>query len=187
MKPTFKKTSSSEDKDKNKEMETISLKEKKNTSDTIPELLQKQVCHEFGNERLFISMYLWCEEKGFNETGKFFKKHSLEERCHGMDFIEYMTKRHIPVNPPCEQPIERDFDSLGDMLKYALNQEIETTKMIRHLHHETLKTSDLAITIACKFLEEQIEEENLFKSILNLYKMADGSTFDFEMKLHHIV
>ena len=160
--------------------------EKTETSDTIEELLQKQVCHEFGNERLYISMSLWCEENGYIETAAFFSEHSLEERRHGMDFINYMNKRKIKVNPPCEQDIEREFEDLKTLLKAALKQEIKTSSMIIKLHQETLKTSDLALTIARKYLQEQVEEEQLFSSLLNLHKLCGDSKIDFEMEVGQI-
>lgn len=163
-----------------------STEKKSETSDPIKELLQKQVCHEFGNERLYISMSLWCEENGYTETAKFFSKHSLEERRHGMDFINYMSKRKMKVNPPCEQEIEREFEDLGTLLKAALKQEIKTSSMIKEIHEEALKTCNLALTIANKYLCEQVEEEQLFISLVNLHKLCGDSKIDFEMEVGHL-
>jgi len=175
--------------EKNKEATTnIEAEEEKlDTITNIEKLLQKQVCHEFHNERLYLSMALWCEEKGYIETAKFFNIQSLEERSHGMDFINYMNKRKMKVNPPYEQPIEEGFNNLKSLLEAALKQEILTSTMIKEIHREALKSSDLALTIAFKYLEEQVEEEQLFNSLLNLYDLCDGSKIDFEMGISAIV
>lgn len=166
--------------------EGTKLEPKEEGNSSIKELLQKQVCHEFGNERLYISMSLWCEEKGYIETAKFFSEHSLEERKHGMDFINYMNKRKMTVKPPCDQEIEREFENLEVLLKTALKQEIKTSNMIKELHQEALKTSDMALTIASKYLCEQVEEEQLFISLINLFNLCEGTKIDFEMEVNLI-
>ncbi len=170
------------------DIDTKELKEKKSTSksSTINDLLQNQVCHEFDNERLYISMALWCSEKGYTETAKFFSKHSLEERRHGMDFVNFMVIRKINVQPPCETKVQREFDNMKSLLDAALAREKETSSMIREIHKEALKTSDLALTIAGKYLHEQVEEEQLFMSLINLYDLCGGSKIDFEMTVNKI-
>lgn len=155
-------------------------------SSKIKELLQRQVCHEFENERLYISMSLWCEENGYTETALFFSNHSIEERDHGMDFINYMAKRKMRIEPPCDVKIQRDFDDMKSLLNAALAQEFKTTTMIKEIHQEALKTSDLAITIASEYLHEQLEEEQLFTSVINLYNLCNGSKIDFEMVINKI-
>ena len=57
----------------------------KESSSIIKSLLQAQVDHEFENERLYLSMALWCASKGYVQTSRFFSEHALEEREHGMD------------------------------------------------------------------------------------------------------
>ena len=164
------------------------LKEKKSTdkSSIISDLLQNQVCHEFDNERLYLSMALWCSEKGYTETAKFFSKHSLEERRHGMDFVNFMVIRRMNVQPPCEKEVQREFDNLKSLLQAALEREYETSTLIREIHKEALKTSDMALTIAGKYLNEQVEEEQLFESLLNLYSLCNDSEIDFEMTVNKI-
>jgi len=153
----------------------------------ISKLLQKQVNHEFDNEKLYLTMAFWCDYNGYPETAAFFSEHSLEERKHGMDFVNHMLSRHIKVSAiELESESEDDFKDLEDILKAALKREIETTKLIKKLHSEALTSSDLALTIASKYLLEQLEEEQLFTSILNLYKLCDGNQIDFEMTISKI-
>lgn len=156
------------------------------THDEMQELLQRQVDHEFGNERLYLSMAFWCEENGYVETAKFFSKHSKEERKHGMDFVNHMNNRKIPVMPPKEESRKRDFTCLCDVLESAIKQELKTTKFIKEIYENAAKTADLAIVIATKYLKEQLEEEQLFNSIMNLRKLAGDSIIDFEMEISKI-
>jgi ferritin len=160
--------------------------DKKASSSNIEELLQRQVCHEFDNERLYLSMALWCDYHGYPETAAFFSKHTLEERRHGMDFINHMLMRHIKVKPPCEHEQPADYEDLTDIFKRAIKRERETTEMIGEIHAEALKTNDLALTIAGRYLQEQLEEEQLFMSLYNLYKMCNGNAIDFEAEVSKI-
>ncbi len=153
---------------------------------SLNDLLQNQVCHEFDNERLYLSMALWCEENGYIETAAFFSGHSLEERQHGMDFINFMLKMKIRVEPPCPREVQRDFDDMKHLLEESVKREKETSKMISEIHKEAMKTNNLAITIANKYLQEQVEEEQLFESLLNLNNLCNGSKIDFEMEVSKI-
>lgn len=157
--------------------------EKKEKINSIKDLLQRQVCHEFANERLYISMSLWCENNGYVETAAFFMAHSLEERRHGMDFLNYMSKRKMKPHVPCDEDIEREFEDMKTLLRAAVKIEITTTNMIKEIHQEALKTSDLALTIAEDYLQEQVEEEQLFLSLANLYNLCGDSKIDFEMEV----
>lgn len=146
-------------------------------------LLQRQVNHEFENERLYTSMALWCEKNGYIETAKFFSGHSLEERKHGMAFINFMLKQKMSVETPYTTDIPRDFDSLKDVIVSSVRKENETTKMIEELHKEAVVNSPVVVTIAHQFLCEQVEEEQLFLSLLNLFKLCGDSKIDFEMEV----
>ena len=146
-------------------------------------LLQRQVNHEFDNERLYLSMALWCEENGYTETAAFFSDHTLEERKHGMDFINFMTQRKMKVLSPVPATSKREYTDIEEILQESVSREVQTSKMISEIHKEALKTGDLALTITNKYLQEQVEEEQLFNSLLNLYKSCAGSKVDFEMEV----
>ena len=157
---------------------------KKETS--IQGLLQAQVNHEFENERLYLSMALWASNKGYIETGKFFSTHALEERKHGMDFINFMLNKNMKPKAPVTTGIPDDFKDLGDMIHQAVKREFETTTLIRDLHKKAVDSSDHAQTISATYLQEQLEEEQLFLSVYNLYKLCGESKIDFEMEIGSI-
>jgi ferritin len=165
------------------EADTVKLVEKSSTDNSIKGLLQRQVDHEFFNERLYLSMALWCEEHGYVQTAKFFSEHALEEREHGMMFINHMANRKMKINPPKDKEVTREFSDLKAVFTAAIEQELETSKFIREIHQEALKTSDFALSIANKFIQEQLEEEQLFLSLMNLYDLCNSSKIDFEMEV----
>ena len=157
-------------------------KNKEETS-TLQQLIQKQIVHEFENERLYLSMAIWCESKGFVETAKFFSIHALEERRHGMDFINAMLKLRLTVETPYTTDIKRNFEDLKDVLVQALKREELTSKMILKVHSEALEETSLLLEVTGKYIKEQVEEEELFRSVLNLYNISAGNKLDFEMAI----
>ena len=153
----------------------------------VNQLLQRQVDHEFSNERLYLSMALWCEENGWPETAKFFSSHAVEEeRVHGMKVINFMLKKKIKVATPTPDESKREYTDMKEVLTDAVKREELTSKMIGELLQESIKTGDLAYTIADELMKEQIEEEQLFNSVLNLYEMCNNSRIDFEMEINTV-
>jgi ferritin len=147
------------------------------------ELMQRQVDHEFENERLYLSMSIWLHSNGFIQTAKFFSRHSVEERGHGMDFINAMLKQKVAIKTPYTTDIERDFTDVRSLLVIAVEQEEKTSKMILELHKKAIEENSLFSEVSTKYVEEQMEETQLFNSLLNLYDLCDGSKIDFELEV----
>jgi len=143
-------------------------------------LLQRQVNHELSNEALYTSMAIWCENKGFTQTAKFFGRHAFEERRHGMDFINFMAQRGFKIKTPEIEFIPADYEDLEELIEAAVKREYETTAKIQEIQVAAGKIGCPAITITSQYLREQVEEEQLFNSLLALYKLAGENKFDFE-------
>lgn len=169
--------------DKNGIIEPTQESINKSKATSLEELLAKQVDHEFANEALYFAMSVWCTNNGYYETAKFFEEQSKEERAHAVRFINFIAKRGMKVPVPTYEEISKDFVDIKDIMQKSLAREIETTKMIQNIHNEALKTSDLSILIADEFLKEQMEEEQLFISMINLVDMCNNSKIDFEMEI----
>lgn len=181
-KPTFSKVLT--DKVESEEIKVVNEEINSDTPLNIQELLQRQVNHEFANERLYLSMALWCEEDGWPETAQFFSKHAVEEeRVHGMMVINYMLKKKIKVLTPSNETSKREYTNMREVLTDAVKREEMTSEMVGELLRESIKKGDLAYTIADALMKEQIEEEQLFNSLLNLYDMSNNVRIDFEMEI----
>jgi len=139
----------------------------------LEELMQKQVDHEFENARLYLAMALWCSQEGYIETAKFFSEHALEERKHGMDFINTMLILNMKLRQPITPEMKGEYDDLGDLLQDAVDREIMTSIMIGRIYKCSMAQGSLVTRLAEEYVEEQLEEEQLFKSILNLYKLHE--------------
>lgn len=147
------------------------------------ELTQKQITHELENERLYLEMAAWCEDKGLTQTAKFFFLHAAEEKEHAMDFFNHLSKQGKRAYFGATKEMKTDFSNLSDLLSEAVKREQETTELIQKLLCAGKEDKSLVIDIAMKYIEEQLEEEQLFISLQNLWKICDGSKIDFEMEV----
>jgi ferritin len=153
----------------------------------LEDYIKKQIDSEFTNELLYLNMATWCMNNGYHETAKFFNGQSLEERAHGIQFINFMAKRGMTVHAPSSISIDANFSSIKDIMEKGLEAEVKTTSMISKMHAEALKTSDVILALTTEFLEEQTEEEQLYRSLINLVDMCGESKVDFEMEIHTLI
>jgi len=147
------------------------------------ELAQKQIIHELENERLYLEMAAWCDYEGLTQTAQFFYQHSEEERKHAKDFWTHMLKQHHRAYLGPTKQMKKDYKDLTEVLTESIAREQETSAMIQHLLDVSREENTFLVTIAMHYVEEQLEEEQLFKSLLNLWKICDGSKIDFEMEV----
>jgi ferritin len=146
----------------------------------IKKLLCRQINHEFDNERLYLSIAIWCENHGYTQTAKFFADHSYEEKKHGMDFINFMAQKGMKIPVPKPNEVQTEFEGLEEALKAALKREYETTAFIQEIYVAAAEIGHPAVMLAHEYLEEQVEEEQLFQSLLALYKLAGPNLYNFE-------
>ncbi len=161
----------------------IIKKETKDQKDQSCNLLQHQVIHELENERLYFEMASWCDHNNLPETAKFFAEHTHEERNHALDFMNHGLMQGIRVKFGPTKEMKSDYKDLMEVLEDSLAREKETSAMIQNMYEIAEKEKTFLITIAQKYIKEQLEEEQLFLSVLSLWKKCTGSKIDFEMEI----
>lgn len=151
------------------------------------ELLQEQIKHELFAERLYYAVATWADWKGFPETAKFFSTHAHEEHEHAMSFVNFIQKRgEHAIFPDTELPVS-DFDSMKDAIEYALEHEYFITERIQNIFACANEEGDyLALEQARKFLQEQIEEEQLFLSLKHWLEVNEEPGPDWEIEVMRI-
>ncbi len=148
-------------------------------------LLQEQIEHEFFAERLYLSIGVWLDYAGYPETAKFFSTHALEEREHGMDFLNFILKRGEKAIVPGTKEPPTEFDDAGATLRAAVDHEKFITQKIADIYMSAMEEGDvMSMEIAREYTEEQIEEEQLFISLLKLYELEDKISIDMEAQMH---
>jgi len=141
----------------------------------IEEAINEQVTNEAYASSSYLSMASWCEVTGLRGAAGFFYQQSEEERVHMMKMVKYINEAggHALVSEIKEPPAK--YKSINEAFEIALKQEQGVTKQINKLVDLSLETKDYAsFNFLQWFVEEQLEEEKLFRTILDVIKLGSS-------------
>lgn len=139
----------------------------------IEKALNEQIQKEEYSSRLYLSMAIWCEVKGFPGAAAFLYQHAEEERIHMLKLVHFVndrqgTARLLEVGIP-----PADFKSIEDVFVKIKEHEEYITASINELYGITMKEKDYTTGNFLQwYINEQIEEESLFNNVLDKIKLA---------------
>lgn len=141
-------------------------------SEKIEFLLNEQVKHEFEAANWYLSMSSWAEINGFHGSASFFLEQSKEENFHAMKIFHFINELDgHAIAPSVGQP-DSEFNSFRNLFERALELEQENTKKINNLVKEARQANDYATEQFLQwYVDEQVEEEDLFRTILDKLKI----------------
>lgn len=117
----------------------------------------------------YLSMASWCETKGLRGASAFFYQQSAEEREHMLKIVRYINSSGGYAQVPAIKGPETAYQSLKQILEISLRQEQDVTEAINKLVDQAFTAKDYTtFNFLQWFLTEQHEEENLFKSLLDI-------------------
>lgn len=145
-------------------------------SKKIEAALNKQIALEGYASYLYLSMASWCDKEGLEGCAKFMHRQSDEERGHMMRIFYYISEvdGHA-LTPAIPQP-PHEFESVKELFKQVYEHEQKVTTSIHNLVALSYEEKDhTTINFLQWYIEEQREEENLMRSILDRIKLiGDG-------------
>lgn len=135
--------------------------------------LNDQIKKEEYSSRLYIAMAIWCEQKGYPGAAKFLFSHAEEERIHMLKLIHYLNDREGEARlADIEQP-DSEFNSLQEVFEKVMTHEKFITEAINSLYEFTVQEKDYTtMNFLQWYITEQLEEESLFKTILDKIKLV---------------
>lgn len=140
-------------------------------SEQLVEALNKQMNQEFAASHQYLSMGAYCFAENWDGFANFFIVQAEEERYHAMKifhFLNTLGKRAL-VNQ-VEKP-NNEFTSILSTFEKAYENEKKVTKQIYELSDKALDEREHATIHFLKwFIDEQIEEEATFDSIIQKLK-----------------
>ncbi len=154
----------------------------------VEKALNKQIELELFSSQLYLAMASWAEKNGYNGSADFLYEHSEEERQHMLKLFHYVNDRgsHAIV-PETEQP-KIEYDSIQAVFEEILEHEKMITSEINNLVGICYEEKDFTtVNFLQWYVAEQIEEENLFSTILDKLNLLGGDKarlymFDNEME-----
>lgn len=146
----------------------------KRISDVVSKKLNFQIAVELEAAQLYRAIASWCEFKGFFSTAKFMNKHAEEELNHMKRVQKYLLDRNcMPITPSISQQ-PSNFAGLLDVVKKGYEHEKYVSSTYEDLAESVLNAKDhTTYTFTQWFLKEQVEEEALFKKIVDKIEMMN--------------
>jgi ferritin len=139
---------------------------------SIEAILNQQIAVESQASYKYLALASWCDTEGYSGAAKFLYEHSDEERMHMLKLFRYINdKGGKAIVPPVEKP-RFEFSSLREVFEYAYQGEISVTESIHNIASMCLKESDFTTQNFIQwYINEQLEEENLYRGILDRMKL----------------
>lgn len=143
----------------------------------IMDLLNHQVQLEMHASASYLAMASWCEQRGLSNSTSLFYKQAEEEREHAMKIFTFINGNGGSAISPEIQNINHNFESLRTVFETSLEQEINVTKSIFHIFKQARKKDDFVTEVFLQwFVTEQAEEEDKFRSIIDIFDLMEGTS-----------
>ncbi|WP_067956718.1 ferritin [Nitrosopumilus sp. Nsub] len=152
-------------------------------SKKILNLLHDQIAMEANASNYYLYLSSWCKVNGYEGASSFFQNHSSEEREHMLKIIQYLNDLKINTVIPSVSKPSQNVKSLEQVIKNSLANEQKVTKSIDKIYGVAQNENDHRTSIFLEwFVREQIEEEDLFESILQKFDVIGRD----KLALHEI-
>lgn len=142
--------------------------------------LNDQMNFEFYSAHAYLATAAYCSDEGFDGFANFFLTQAEEERFHAMKFYHFindMGEKAVVDNMPAPN---NEFTSILDSFKKSLKHEKEVTKRIYKLADMALDEREHAtMTFLNWFIEEQVEEEATFDTLIQKLKRIENDSNAF--------
>src|SRR5699024_8216980 len=114
----------------------------------------------------------WGDQNSLNGSAKLLYEQAEEEREHQMKIFHYINDNGGTAYSPEVKNLMHDFNSLEEIYEAALEQEIDITKSIHDIVKKCRKVEDFRTEKFLQwFVEEQMEEEEKMRNILDLFEL----------------
>jgi ferritin len=141
-------------------------------SDGLVKSLNEQINAEFYASNLYLQMSAWCANKGLPGCASFLRKQSSEETVHMQRLFNYVTETGAPAVLGTVAAPPLTYKSALDIFEKTFDHERDVTKRIFKLVEKALAEKDYStFNFLQWYVAEQHEEESLFKSILDKFKI----------------
>jgi len=134
--------------------------------------LNHQIAQEGFASQYYLAMASWCDREGMEGAAEFLHFQSLEEREHMLKLFHYLSEVDgFAVTPAIAQP-PTEFESVQEVFKLVYEHERKVTQSINDLVAICYKENDYnTLNFLQWYVEEQREEENQARSILDKIKL----------------
>lgn len=137
--------------------------------------LNEQMNHEFEAAHTYMAMAAWSSSQSLDGFANFFLVQAEEERFHAMKFYKYINDRGEQAIIKGYGDPNNQFESILDVFNNGYKHEQKVTQYIYKLSDIAMDEREHAtIQFLNFFLDEQVEEEAMFDTIIEKLKRIQG-------------
>ncbi|MBP1994823.1 ferritin [Paenibacillus eucommiae] len=151
-------------------------------NETLSEALNEQMNFEFYSAHVYLAAAGYCSAESWDGYANFFMVQAEEERFHAMKIYKYLNDRGKRVKLAGFEAPNNEYSSILEAFEHAYAHEIVVTKRIYDLSDLAMNDREHATIQFLKwFIDEQVEEEAMFDSIIQKLKRIDKDSNAFFM------
>ncbi len=137
--------------------------------------LNKQINAEYWSAYLYLSMSGYCAEIGLAGAANWMRIQYQEEISHALKFFDYIIDRggRVELMPIAEVP--KKWNGVINIFEETLKHEQKVTSLINSLMDVAIEERDHAAKSFLQwYVDEQVEEEDNVRTILDQLRLVDG-------------
>lgn len=151
-------------------------------SKKIEEALNAQINAEMWSAYFYLSMSAWCASAGKPGMANWFEVQFREEQDHARILFNYVLQRGGRVVLQQIDAVPTEWESEIDVFEKTLEHEQKVTSLINNLFALTTAENDYATQSMLKwFIDEQVEEEDNVRNIIDNLRMLNGNGYGLFM------
>ncbi len=145
-------------------------------SDNLLKNLNDQVNFEFYSSYTYLAMAAYAESVDLSGIANFFRVQAQEELFHAMKLYDYIFQKNGVVELDKIDKPEGKYKSIIDVFETGYKHEQLVTRRIYKLADIASEEKEHAtISLLRWFIDEQVEEENTFNTLLKKIKRAEDN------------
>ena len=150
--------------------------------DSLAKALNDQMNFEFYSAHVYLAMAAYCSGDSLDGFANFFIIQAEEERFHAMKIYKFLNDRGRRATLLALDEPNNDYSSVLDCFEQGYAHEQKNTERFYQLSDLAMNDREHATINFLKwFIDEQVEEEALFDSIINKLKRIDKDSNAFYM------
>jgi Ferritin-like protein len=140
------------------------------------EELNDQMNFELESAFIYAAMAAYTEKLNMRGMTHFLEKQSKEEISHGMKLKKFLIDVGYGIKYSALNPGDGEYSSVEEVFKKALSHEKVVTSRINALVRAAKAEDDQRVlNLLTWFVDEQIEEEDTFSTIVERFERIGGS------------
>ncbi|MBH5317394.1 ferritin [Paenibacillus sp. GSMTC-2017] len=151
-------------------------------NDALAKALNDQMNFEFYSAHVYLAMAAYCSDDSLDGFANFFIVQAEEERFHAMKIYKFLNDRGRRATLAALGEPNNDYSSVLHAFEQGYKHEMQNTERFYHLSDLAMNDREHATINFLKwFIDEQVEEEALFDSVINKLKRIDKDSNAFYM------